>query len=221
MSAARTPGGHRRRPLTGRSESNGDARPRTVPSGSKGSTLPGGDAASGGRALLGQVLGVAMLGAVVVAALALVVVPKATGARPLTVLSGSMTPTYDPGDVVVVREAAKASLAIGDVITFQANSGDPSLTTHRITGVVLTGDGREYLTQGDANGAADPRPVSAEQIRGKVWYSLPLVGYAALWASGGALRTALNLGAVALLVYGGYLVAGGVLERRRRKVVPA
>ncbi len=166
-------------------------------------------------------LGVAMLGAVAVAAAALVVVPKATGARPLTVLSGSMAPTYEPGDVVVVRPAVKDRLAIGDVITFQANSGDPSLTTHRITGVVLTGEGREYVTQGDANGAADPKPISAEQIRGKVWYSLPLVGYAALWAAGGALRTALDLGAVALLVYGGFLVAGGVLERRRWKVVPA
>ncbi len=161
-----------------------------------------------------------MVGAVLLAAAALVVVPKATGARPLTVLSGSMSPTYAPGDVVVVRPAAATSLAIGDVITFQANSGDPALTTHRITGVVLGGDGPSYVTQGDANGATDARPVTAAQIRGKVWYSLPLVGYAALWAAGGPLRTALDLGALALLVYGGYLVAGGVRERRR-KAVPA
>ena len=46
-----------------------------------------------------------LLGAVVAGALALIVVPKLNGARPLTVLSGSMIPTFDPGDVVVVRAA--------------------------------------------------------------------------------------------------------------------
>ena len=202
--------------------SRGDRRPPAHRAERPGRHLaPRGDAGSGARAFLGQVLGVAMLGAVVVAALALIVVPKATGARPLTVLSGSMSPTYAPGDVVVVRPAATASLAIGDVITFQGSSGDPALTTHRITGVVLGGDGPAYVTQGDANGTADARPVTAAQIRGKVWYSLPLVGYAAQWASGGALRTAVDAGALALLVYGGFLVAGGVRERRRPTAVPA
>ena len=44
-----------------------------------------------------------LLLSVVLAAVALIVVPKAAGAKPLTVLSGSMTGTYDIGDVVIVR----------------------------------------------------------------------------------------------------------------------
>ena len=207
MSAAGTSGTHRRPPAHRAERPGRHLAPR--------------DRNAGGRAFFGQVLGVVMLGAVLVAAVTLIVVPKATGARPLTVLSGSMSPTYAPGDVVVVRPAATDKLGIGDVITFQASSGDPALTTHRITGVVLGDQGRAYVTRGDANGAADPRPVTAAQIRGEVWYSLPHVGRAAVWASGGALRSVLDAGAVALLVYGGYLVASGLRERRRRTVVAA
>jgi signal peptidase I len=169
------------------------------------------------REFIATVVGVVLLGAVVLAGAALVVVPKATGSRPLTVLSGSMAPAYEPGDVVVVRPTDPEDLQIGDVITFQAESGDPQLTTHRITGVVLTGEAREYRTQGDANGAVDPMPVRPEQIRGTVWYSVPFVGYAATWVSGGTARTAIDLAAAGLILYGGYLIVAGALERRGRK----
>jgi signal peptidase len=160
---------------------------------------------------------VALLGAVVVAGLALVAVPKATGSRPLTVLTGSMSPTYPPGEVVVVKPTDPDSVQIGDVITFQPKPNDPEIVTHRVVGVVLTGDGREYVTRGDANGADDPMPVQAKQIRGKVWYSVPYVGYVATWVSGGTMRTAIDIAALGLLVYGGYLIAVGALDRRRRK----
>lgn len=169
------------------------------------------------RQFAASVLGVVLLGTVVLAGVVLIVVPKATGSRPLTVLTGSMQPALDPGDVVVVRPADTENLQIGDVITFQAESGNPELTTHRIVGVVLTGEGREYVTRGDANGAADPVPVRPEQVRGTVWYSVPLVGYAATWASGATVRTAVDLAAMGLVLYGSYLVAAGAADRRRRK----
>jgi signal peptidase len=159
-----------------------------------------------------------LLGTVVLGGLALILVPKATGSRPLTVLTGSMTPTYLPGDVVIVRPADADNLQIGDVITFQAVSDDPRLTTHRIKSVVLTGEGRRYVTQGDANGAADPEPITPEQVRGTVWYSVPYVGYAATWVAGGTLRTLIDVAAGGLLLYGGYLVVTGAMDRRRRRV---
>ena len=77
-----------------------------------------------------QVFSWVLLGAVVSGALALIVLPKLNDARPLTVLSGSMIPTFDPGDVVVVRDTDAEHLQVGDVITFQPVSDDPRLTTH-------------------------------------------------------------------------------------------
>lgn len=169
------------------------------------------------RQFVTTVLGVAMLGTVVIAGVALIGLPKAVGGRPLTVLTGSMAPAFNPGDVVIVKQTDAEDLQIGDVITFQAESDNPELTTHRITGVVLTGEGRQYVTRGDANGADDPVPVKPEQIRGAVWYSVPFVGHAAVWASGATVRTVVDLAALALILYGGYLVAASALDRRRRK----
>ncbi|QBR92165.1 signal peptidase I [Nocardioides euryhalodurans] len=180
-----------------------------------------GDTVTTVRARVAKALSWALLIGVVTAGAALILVPKATGARPLTVLSGSMEPTYDIGSVVVVRPVDTDELAIGDVITFQPVSDDPRLTTHRIDGFAFGAEGKQFVTKGDNNDTVDLEPVSADQVRGEVWYSVPLVGYVSVWLAGGWVRTAINLFAVALLLYGGVLLAGGLVERRRREKVPA
>ncbi len=172
------------------------------------------------RTFLTQALSWALLTAVIAGALALIVVPKVAGATPLTVLSGSMTGTYEIGDVVIVKPVEPDELAIGDVITFQAQSDDPTLTTHRIVGLAFGSEGTEFVTQGDANNAADLSPIKPAQVRGEVWYSVPLVGYVSVWLAGGWLRNVVDLFAVGLLLYGGWFIAAGLVDRRR-KAVPA
>jgi len=167
--------------------------------------------------LTGTVLSAALLATVVASALALVVVPRLNHARPLTVLTGSMTPTYPPGDVVVVRPTNPRTLHVGQVITFQAVSDVASVTTHRIVAIEYGAHGRRYVTRGDANGANDPKPIAPDQVRGEVWYSVPKVGYLATWASRGTLHTAINLFALGLLLYGIGLFGRGLLERRRHR----
>ena len=161
-----------------------------------------------------------LLAAVFAGALALIVVPKATGSRPLTVLSGSMTPTYGIGDVVVVKPVDTDELRVGDVITFQPIADNPALTTHRIIGEVFGSEGREFLTQGDANDAPDLAPITPEQVKGEVWYTVPVVGYLSVWLAGDWARDLLDLFAVALLLYGGYHLVAGVVDRGRRSRAP-
>lgn len=168
------------------------------------------------RKFLVQVFSWTLLLAVIAAAAALIVVPKAAGARPLTVLSGSMSGTYDVGDVVVVRPVDTDDLRVGDVITFQPVSDDPALTTHRIVGVNVGSEGTSYVTQGDANNAADLSAVRPEQVKGAVWYSVPELGWISVWMAGGWLGVVTDVVAVGLLLYGGWFVAAGLLERRRR-----
>ena len=168
-----------------------------------------------------QVFSWVLLGAVVSGALALIVLPKLNDARPLTVLSGSMIPTFDPGDVVVVRDTDATSLEVGDVITFQPLPDDPRLTTHRVEEVRYGVDGVSYVTQGDNNDAVDLEPVTPKQVRGEVWYVVPYVGYVSVWMAGGLLGSLVNLIAVGLLLYGGGFLVAGLLERRRRPEVAA
>ena len=165
------------------------------------------------RELLTLTFSCCLLAAVIASALGLIVVPKASDARPLTVLSGSMEPTYDIGDVVIVRSVDTDELVVGDVITFQAVSGEAGLTTHRIVGVTLGSEGRSFVTQGDNNDAPDPHPVLPEQVRGAVWYSVPLVGYVSVWVAGDLVGSMLDLIAFGFLVYGGCVIASAARDR--------
>jgi signal peptidase len=171
------------------------------------------------RTFLTQVVSWMLLAAVIAGALALIVVPKAAGGAPLTVLSGSMTGTYDIGDVVVVRPVDTDELGVGDVITFQPVSDDPALTTHRIESISVGSEGRSFVTRGDANNAADLSPVEPGQVVGEVWYSVPLVGFVSVWVAGDWVRLAVDVVAIALLLYGGWFLASGIVERRRRTEV--
>ncbi|MBO0920522.1 signal peptidase I [Cellulomonas sp. zg-ZUI222] len=119
------------------------------------------------------------------AAGALAVVPRALGGAALTVLTGSMVPTYQPGDVVVVRgvEDAASEVQVGDVVTFQPVSDDPALVTHRVVGKSFTSDGTTFVTRGDAN-TADDDPLVPEQIKGVAVYHVPFVGHVSLWLGG-------------------------------------
>lgn len=161
-------------------------------------------------------VGFMLLLAVLAMALAVAVVPQAMNGAPLTVLTGSMEPTYSPGDMVV--SVPQENYAIGDVVTFQPFSGDPTLVTHRVVGVSQSPESIEYITQGDANGAADD-PIVAEQVMGKVIYHLPYVGHVAN-ALGNNRETVLFAAGGGLLLYGaGSVVAGLVAQRKSRQSI--
>jgi signal peptidase len=159
------------------------------------------------------------LGWAVVFSLALIlcagaILPRLIGAAPLAVLSGSMEPTYSPGDLVIAQPVDVQSLNPGDVITFQPNSGDPALVTHRIIGFSF-GDGEisEVITQGDANGASD-KPLVPGQVMGKVLYSLPYLGFVSVTLS--------SFGVAWLLpIIGGIVVLGSVVAFIRIARAPA
>jgi len=123
--------------------------------------------------------------AAVILTVALVVVPKVTGGMSLTVLTGSMRPGINPGDVVVTRGVdtqQAASLNIGDVITFLPYPDDPTLVTHRIIAKSVGASGVSFITQGDNNNVADSwGPVHDFQVRGNVLYVVPKVGWARQW----------------------------------------
>ena len=171
---------------------------------------PDTDPGSVGRAVLRGV-GIVLLLVLLALAAAVAVVPRVMGGAALTVLTGSMEPTYSPGDMVVA--VPQDGYEVGDVVTFQPVSGDPTLITHRIVGVQL-GTETHYVTRGDANGA-DDEPIRAEQVMGRVVYDIPYVGHLANAAvpNRAAIVTAV---ACLLLGYGAYLFISDSLAGRRR-----
>jgi signal peptidase len=150
--------------------------------------------------------------------LATVAVPKVTGSTPYTVLTGSMRPGIPPGSLVVTRPVEAADLRVGDAITYQLRSGEPEVVTHRITAVSTTLGGETlFTTQGDANPAPDDKPVKAGQIRGVVWYGLPLLGYVNSWLTGEQHIWAVGISVALLLAYSAFMCTAAVVESRRSK----
>ena len=138
-------------------------------------------------------------------AIALAIVPRLMGGSALTVLTGSMEPTYSPGDMVAVKAANAGEIQVGDVVTFQPNSGDPLLITHRVISKQLGGtpEGTLFVTQGDANDAAD-EPIVGDQIKGVVMYHVPYIGHAAM-AIGEHRQFVVVAAATALIAYGAFM----------------
>lgn len=100
-----------------------------------------------------------------------------SGAKGYSVITDSMSPSINKGDVVFVKKADFSSLNEGDVVTVRFADGS-GYFTHRIT--KIDHEFGMFRTKGDANQSEDPQPSQAEQIVGKLWYSVPLLGYASI-----------------------------------------
>lgn len=172
---------------------------------------------------LGQVLAWAVILAAVLVVAVAVLIPRIGGATPYTVLTGSMRPHYPPGTLVVAKPVQATKLRIGDVVTYQLHSGEPTVVTHRIVAIRQGAQGDlQFQTKGDANNVADEAWVMPVQVRGRLWYAVPWLGRANVLFSRGQHQT-MVYGAVAIL--GGYallmfLGAGRDRLRRRSRPVP-
>ena len=98
-----------------------------------------------------------IVGLAIVAFLGLAVGPHVFGYRTLTMLTGSMAPQINPGDVAVVTPIAVTDVTEGMVLTYHQPIGEHALITHRVISVEKTVDGIVTIqTKGDANDAPDP-----------------------------------------------------------------
>ncbi|MCQ1957280.1 signal peptidase I [Arthrobacter sp. zg-Y826] len=150
------------------------------------------------------------------AALVLVVVPLLTGSQTYSVLTSSMAPKYAPGTFLVVKPVPFEELRVGDIITYQIESGSPAVITHRITAISAAQSGElEFITKGDNNDVEDELPVRELQVRGKLFYAVPFVGFVANALGNSDRGAAAQWGAVALMGYGVISLVRGSLAKRR------
>src|SRR3954454_5708403 len=98
-----------------------------------------------------------VLAMALLAFLGLAVGPHVFGYRTMTMLTGSMAPEIEPGDVTVVTPIAVSEVTEGMVITYHRPIEDHSLVTHRVVSVQTAPDGTVTVqTKGDANDSVDP-----------------------------------------------------------------
>lgn len=104
-----------------------------------------------------------VVGLAVLAFLVLAVGPHLLGYRTMTMLTASMSPEIDPGDVTIVTPIAVSEVTEGMVITYHKPIDDRSLVTHRVVSVETGPDGAVHVqTRGDANNGVDPWVASLQ-----------------------------------------------------------
>lgn len=125
-----------------------------------------------------SILGTVLVSAVAIIAVALIGL-RIAGFHAFTVMSGSMAKEYPVGSLIYVRPVNYQELAVGDVISYVANS-DNTVVTHRITAIEVdpaNPDVWRFQTKGDENDTPDANLVHYKNVLGTPIITLPYIGY--------------------------------------------
>lgn len=105
-------------------------------------------------------------------------VPGFLGYKPFIVLSGSMEPVFDLGDLVLVRETQPESLQVGDIISFREGE---SVITHRVKEIIEEEGQRKFVTKGDNNNVEDRIAVTENKLEGRYLFKVSGLGNFAIF----------------------------------------
>lgn len=124
------------------------------------------------------------------------------------IISESMIPSINVYDAVVTVRVKEDKIKQYDIITFLSKDIQTAGTpiTHRVVGIVDTDTGIKYRTKGDHNNTPDFALISPEEVIGRVYLRIPMIGY---------LQTLLTkpLGWALLIVIPCLLIIGGDLKK--------
>lgn len=117
---------------------------------------------------------------VLLSAAAVFAVPRLFGIEMYGVLTGSMEPAYQVGELIYVVPTDEDDIEVGDVITFLMDDSG-TVATHRV--VEIDEENSYFYTKGDANDVEDGTPVHYNNVIGVVRFGIPFLGYAAVYMS--------------------------------------
>jgi signal peptidase len=97
--------------------------------------------------------------------------------KPITILTGSMKPTFKPGDLIIVKDVLAENIKEGDIITYKLSND--LLATHRVCKVKNENSRLSFITKGDANNSADENEVLPDKLLGKYVFKIRNGGFIA------------------------------------------
>lgn len=129
------------------------------------------------------------------------------GFRSYIILSGSMEPELQVGDMIVSKQAGAEQIQAGDIITFEDENG--AVITHRVSDILINDGETFYQTKGDNNNAKDIGLVSVKEVKGK--YAFKIGGAGRLAAK---IMTPAGLLLIAFILTAGYIHANRKNDRK-------
>lgn len=145
------------------------------------------------REAIESIIWILVIVGVILGGFQLLTIYLGTGA-PFRIISdqpSSMAPDMNYGDVAVIQHVPGYEIGIGDVIVFNAYNWaaygyavPPEPVMHRVVNVKFEDGHFWYQTWGDnrlTNPTPDPGWVADWQVYGKVIFTIPRIGVAAIW----------------------------------------
>lgn len=98
------------------------------------------------------------------------------GIRVFTIISNSMLPYYEPGDILILKEENPSNIKIDDNVTYMGKTGQVKglVVTHKVIDKREDNGKYYFTTKGTNNEIADPE-IDESQIYGKVVYKTVLL----------------------------------------------
>ncbi|UCG35955.1 MAG: signal peptidase I [Candidatus Bathyarchaeota archaeon] len=119
----------------------------------------------------------------------------------LAVASGSMVPTLNKGDLIVVQggmtidDIVAEPYPTGDIIVFHKPYDPEDLIVHRAVDKQDEGENTYLVTKGDDNNGNDPWRIHDDDLVGKVVWSIPYLGHIPLFV-----HTPIGITVIAVLI---------------------
>ena len=161
---------------------------------------------------MGKLSKVAYTIVIIVVILALVAEVRALGSPFYVVSSGSMVPTLNVGDVIVVEPTPFKSVKVGNIIVFKEPGFPNRVIVHRVIKIVYVDGERAFITKGDHNLYRDPWIVKKEQYIGKVVFTIPYAGSLSL-----VLRPPVNYVIIVILIV--VIIIGELIPSEKKSQV--
>ncbi len=137
-------------------------------------------------------------------------VPSVGGIFPLIVLTDSMYPDIQSGDLIICRTEEPENIQVGDVIAFFDPAGNgTSIVTHSVIEITEADGQKAWITRGIANNTNDAMPVPADKLVGVYSRRIPRLGHAVMFMQTTA-------GLIICVVCPILLLVGWDILRRRR-----
>lgn len=93
---------------------------------------------------------------------------------PIAVLSNSMYPVFQRGDVLIYEKVKPEDLEVGQVLVFQY---DDKIVFHRIKELTWKNKEVYIITKGDNLDNPDTQITTSKEVIGRVLYKIPAIGY--------------------------------------------
>ena len=138
-------------------------------------------------------------------------VPSFGGFMPMIVLTDSMYPYIESGDLIICHTAEAEEIQVGDVISFFDPAGNgTSIVTHRVIEIVSEDGAIKFRTRGDNNNTEDKALVPADNLVG-IYKEIRIAG-----AGNVAMFLQTTAGLIVCVVCPLVLLVGYDLLRRRK-----